>query len=261
MLASLISERYAKALLRAAQAENALDAVGAQARGLELALRAAGGADSFLADPVAMAADKLAVIEGAFEGGMHPLFKAFVKAVLHQKRERFLPRILGNFGTLLDEAEGRVEAKLGTARSLPAEERAMLESALSKRLGRQVTLKPYSDKALLGGAILRIGDTVYDASLRGRLSRLGRLLSEGPPPRAAKAPAAGGAKKKAEGKASSSRKAATKKAAGAKQAQPPKKTVTSIKAKAPSVGEGTHVPINNLGVYTHTQPPGRCFFD
>ncbi|HXC62948.1 MAG TPA: ATP synthase F1 subunit delta [bacterium] len=236
MLASLISERYAKALLRAAQAENALDAVGAQARGLELALRAAGGADRFLADPVAMAADKLAVIEGAFEGGMHPLFKAFVKAVLHQKRERFLPRILGNFGTLLDEAEGRVEAKLGTARSLPAEERAMLESALSKRLGRQVTLKPYSDKALLGGAILRIGDTVYDASLRGRLSRLGRLLAEGPPPRPkrAPAPAAGGAKKKAEGKASSSRKAATKKAAGAKQAQPSKKTVTSIKAKAPA---------------------------
>ena len=97
MLASLISERYAKALLRAAQAENALDAVGVQARGLELALRAAGGAERFLADPVALAADKLAVIEGAFEGGMHPLFKAFLKAVLHQKRERFLPRILGSF--------------------------------------------------------------------------------------------------------------------------------------------------------------------
>jgi F-type H+-transporting ATPase subunit delta len=237
MLASLISERYAKALLRAAQAENALDAVGVQARGLELALRAAGGAERFLADPVAMAADKLAVIEGAFEGGMHPLFKAFLKAVLHQKRERFLPRILGNFGTLLDEAEGRVEAKLGTARNLPAPERAVLEEALSKRLGRQVTLKPYSDKALLGGAVLRIGDTVYDASLRGRLSRLGRLLAEGPPPRPKRTPvssAAGGAKKRAEGKATGSRKTAPKKAAGAKKAQPSKKTVTSIKAKTPA---------------------------
>jgi F-type H+-transporting ATPase subunit delta len=220
MLASLISERYAKALLRAAQAENALDAVGVQARGLELALRAAGGADRFLADPVAMAADKLAVIESAFEGGMHPLFKAFLKAVLHQKRERFLPRILGNFGTLLDEAEGRVEAKLGTARSLPADERAMLEQALSKRLGRDVTLKPYSDKALLGGAVLRIGDTVYDASLRGRLSRLGRLLSQGPPPRALRAKAATvGAKKKAAAK---------------KKAQPAKKKMAPIKAKAPA---------------------------
>jgi len=229
MLASLISERYAKALLRAAQAENALDAVGAQARGLELALRAAGGADRFLADPVAMAADKLAVIEGAFEGGMHPLFKAFVKAVLHQKRERFLPRILGNFGTLLDEAEGRVEAKLGTARSLPAEERAMLESALSKRLGRQVTLKPYSDKALLGGAILRIGDTVYDASLRGRLGRLGRRLVQGPISRPK--PAAAPKKKPAPAKkAAAKKKAAPIKAkAPAKKAASPKKKKTSKK--------------------------------
>jgi len=233
MLASLISERYAKALLRAAQAENALDAVGTQARGLELALRSAGGAERFLADPVAMAADKLAVIEGAFEGGMHPLFKAFLKAVLHQKRERFLPRILGSFGSLLDEAEGRVEAKLGTARNLPAEERAMLESALSKRLGRQVTLKPYSDKALLGGAVLHIGDTVYDASLRGRLSRLGRLLSEGPPPRAARAAKAQpAAKKKAAAKPAAGK--AAKSASGAKQAQSPKKKTAVLKAKAPA---------------------------
>jgi F-type H+-transporting ATPase subunit delta len=228
MLASLISERYAKALLRAAQAENALDAVGAQARGLELALRSAGGADRFLADPVAMAADKLAVIESAFEGGMHPLFKAFLKAVLHQKRERFLPRILGNFGTLLDEAEGRVEARLGTARSLPADERAMLEQALSKRLGREVTLKPYSDKALLGGAVLRIGDTVYDASLRGRLSRLGRLLSEGPPLRAPRT----AAKKKSAAKPRAGKTA--KPAAPAKQAQASKKKTSAIKAKAPA---------------------------
>jgi F-type H+-transporting ATPase subunit delta len=232
MLASLISERYAKALLRAAQAENALDAVGVQARGLELALRSAGGAERFLADPVAMAADKLAVIESAFEGGMHPLFKAFLKAVLHQKRERFLPRILGNFGTLLDEAEGRVEAKLGTARSLPADERAMLEQALSTRLGRQVTLKPYSDKALLGGAVLRIGDTVYDASLRGRLSRLGRLLAQGPPPRVPRAKAApAGAKKKAASKPAAK---AAKAAAGAKTSPVAKKKTAALKAKAPA---------------------------
>jgi len=230
MLASLISERYAKALLRAAQAESALDAVGPQARGLELALRAADGAGRFLSDPVALAADKLNLIEGAFEGGLHPLFKAFLKAVLHQKRERFLPRILANFGALMDEAEGRVEAKLGTARVLPAQERAMLESALSQRLGREVTLKPYSDKALLGGAVLRIGDTVYDASLRGRLSRLGKLLAEGPSQR----PKHAAAKKNASGKPSSSRKAAPKKAAAAKKAQPSKKKTATIKAKAPA---------------------------
>ena len=228
MLASLISERYAKALLRAAQAENALDAVGDQARGLALALGAADGADRFLADPVALATDKLKILEGAFEGGLHPLFKAFLKAVLHQKRERFLPRILVNFGALLDEAEGRVEAKFGTARSLTAPERAMLEGALSTNLGRQVTLKPYSDKSLLGGAVLRIGDTVYDASLRGRLGRLGRRLVQGPiaRPRAA-APAK--TKKAVPAKAPAKKKAPIKAKAPAKKAASPKKKKTSKK--------------------------------
>ena len=230
MLASLISERYAKALLRAAQAENALDAVGDQARGLALALGAADGADRFLADPVAMAADKLNIMEGAFEGGLHPLFKAFLKAVLHQKRERFLPPILVNFGALLDEAEGRVEAKFGTARSLSAPERAMLEGALSTKLGRQVTLKPYSDKSLLGGAVLRIGDTVYDASLRGRLGRLGRRLVQGPIARPK--PAAAPKKKPAARpkKAAAKKKAAPIKAkAPAKKAASPKKKKTTKK--------------------------------
>ncbi len=112
--------------------------------------------------------------------GLHPLFKAFLKAVLHQKRERFLPRILVNFGALLDEAEAAWWAVRHGPQPLPPRSARMLEQALSSKLGRQVTLKPYSDKSLLGGAVLRIGDTVYDASLRGRLGRLGRRLVQGP---------------------------------------------------------------------------------
>ncbi|HXC63645.1 MAG TPA: F0F1 ATP synthase subunit delta, partial [bacterium] len=107
--------------------------------------------------------------------------------------------------------------------------RAMLESALSKRLGRQVTLKPYSDKALLGGAVLRIGDTVYDASLRGRLGRLGRRLVQGPISRPK--PAAAPKKKPAPAKkAAAKKKAAPIKAkAPAKKAASPKKKKTSKK--------------------------------
>jgi len=240
MLSSLIAERYAKALLRAAQADHALAEVGAQAQALSLALADAGSAERFLSDPVAQAADKLKVVESAFEGGLHPLIKAFLEAVLAQKRERLLPGILSAFTAYLDEAEGRVQASFGTARVLPAAERALLEQGLSKRLGRTVTLKPYTDKALLGGAVLRMGDTLYDASLQGRLSKLGRLLAEGPPPRPKRAPsisAGGGAKSKAEGKAAAPRKAAKKAPAGKQAAKPSKKKVTTVKtktAKAPA---------------------------
>jgi F-type H+-transporting ATPase subunit delta len=235
MLSSLIAERYAKALLRAAQAENALADVGLQAAALSQALSAAEASESFLADPVAQASDKLKVVEVAFDGALHPILKAFLEAVLHQKRERFLPGILAAFKAYVDEAQGRVEASFGTARILPAAERQMLEQSLSKRLGREVTLKPYTDKALLGGAVLRMGDTLFDSSLQGRLRKLGQLLAEGPPPRPKRAPsnsAEGGAKSKAEGKAAAPGKAPKKASAGKQAAKPSKSKVTKVKAKA-----------------------------
>lgn len=235
MLSSLIAERYAKALLRAAQAEDALDAVGVQAQALAQALAGAEAAQRFLSDPVALASDKLKVVESAFEGGLHPLVRAFLEAVLQQKRERFLPGILAAFNAYLDEAQGRVKASLGTARVLPAGERQLLEQGLSLRLGRQVSLVPYTDKALLGGAVLRLGDTIYDASLLGRLKKLGQLMAEGPPPRPKRAPsgsARGGAKNKAEGSAAAPRSAKPKRAsAGKKAAKPAKKKMTKVKTK------------------------------
>jgi F-type H+-transporting ATPase subunit delta len=230
MLASLIAERYAKALLRAAQAEKALGDVGAQAQGLSQALQGAEGAQRFLGDPIAEPAAKLAVMVGAFEGGPHAVLRSFLEAVLAQKRERFLPLILAAFLKLRDEAEGRSEASLGTARPLAAGEVKLLETELSKRLGREVTLKPYTEKELLGGAVLRLGDTVYDASLRSRLKRLGQLLSEGPPPRPKRAPStpAKGAAKRKPGAKKSAAKAKPK---AAKPSKPAKKKVTSVKAK------------------------------
>jgi F-type H+-transporting ATPase subunit delta len=197
MLSELIAERYAKALLRAAGAEKALAEVGAQAADLAVGLKHVKGAASFLEDPLSEASAKLAVFEAAFDGGLHPLLRSFLQTVLEHKRERFLPLILARFLQMRDEAEGRVQASLGTARPLAAEERRLLEAELGRRLGRQVILEPYTDKDLLGGAVLRLGDRVYDASLRGRLQRLARLLSEGafPPKRASKGKAAGGGKK------------------------------------------------------------------
>lgn len=236
MLASLIAERYAKALLRAAQAELALDDVGAQAEGLSVALLKAEGAQRFLADPLAQPGAKLAVMTAAFEGGPHAVLKSFLEAVLEHKREKFLPLILAAFAKLKDEAQGRTQAALGTARPLEARQVKLLESSLSQRLGRTVTLKPYTEKELLGGAVLRLGDTVYDASLRSRLQKLGRLLSEGPAPKLKAAAPAKASKKKAVAKKAAAKKpvakkAVPKKAAPAKKAAPVKKAAAKPKAK------------------------------
>jgi F-type H+-transporting ATPase subunit delta len=230
MLSSLIAERYAKALLRAADAEKALAAVGAQAEGLAEALKGADGAERFLVDPLAEPGAKLAVLNAAFGDAPHPVMQSFLRAVLEHKRERFLPLILASFLQMRDAAEGRVNANLGTARPLAPAEVKLLEKELGKRLGREVTLQPYTEKEMLGGAVLRLGDTVYDASLRSRLLRLGRLLTEGPPrpKRAPESPATGAAKSK------SGRSKPTAKAPAAKAAGSAKKKVTQAKPAKPA---------------------------
>lgn len=232
MLASLIAERYAKALLRAAQAEGALAEVATQAELLRQGLAAAEGADEFLGNPVAEPQRKLEALCGVFSGQVHPVVQAFLQAVLEQKRERYLPVILAAFAGMRDAAEGRTRADIGTVRALSASERGLLEETLSKRLGREVLLKPYTDRDLLGGAVLKMGDTVFDGSLRMRLSKLGRLLSEGQPPRPKSAPskpAEGGARSKAGPKKPAPRGVKGKQGVSAR-----KKKVTKVKKKAPA---------------------------
>ncbi|HTB21762.1 MAG TPA: ATP synthase F1 subunit delta [bacterium] len=230
MLASLLAERYSKALLRAARAENALPKVGSQAATLREALAGAADSAAFLGDPLAEPGEKLRVLTSVFKDGGHPLLRGFLTAVLEHKRERFLPAILAAFGGLCDAAEGRLAASLGTARSLPAAERALLEASLSRSLKRTVTLEPYTDKALLGGAVLKLGDTVYDGSLRNGLIRLGRMLNEGPAPRAPKNPKPAQPKAPAKAKAKAKPKKAAK--AAAKPAAAPKKKPASKKKTA-----------------------------
>lgn len=180
MLASLIAERYSKALFRSARAENALPEVGRQAGILRQGLADSAVIASFLGDPLTEPSEKLKVLASVFNGDPHPVVRAFLAAVLENKRERFLPAILDAFAVLLDGAEGRVRATLTTARPLGPKELGLLQDDLSRRLGRTVVLLPFADKSLLGGAVLKVGDTVFDGSVRGGLERLGRRLQEGP---------------------------------------------------------------------------------
>jgi F-type H+-transporting ATPase subunit delta len=237
MLASLIAERYAKALLRAAEAEKALPQVGEQADALRAALASAQGAQSFLGDPIAEPQEKLKVLTELFGAAVHPVFKAFLLAVLEQNREVFLPVILRAFCELRDGVEGRATVHYGTAHTLPAGDRKVLEETLGKRLGRTVILEPYTDPRIIGGAVLKIGDTVYDGSLRSRLDKLGRLLAEGPPPRPSRAssPSAGDA---ASAKTEIRRSPAKAEPAKAKARKSASAKAAPSKARAAASGNG-----------------------
>ena len=96
----------------------------------------------------------------------------FLAVLIDHSRIAMLPEIARQFETELNTRMGRVEAIVTSARELSEGERLALVAQLAKATGRQVSAKYKIDAALIGGATVRVGSTVYDGSVRGQLQKI-----------------------------------------------------------------------------------------
>jgi F-type H+-transporting ATPase subunit delta len=101
----------------------------------------------------------------------------FIAVLIDQSRISILPDIAKQFETELNTRLGRVEAEVTSARPLSDVERHSLVAQVAKTTGRQVSAKYSIDAKLLGGAVVRVGSTVYDGSVRGQLHKIKQELS------------------------------------------------------------------------------------
>lgn len=101
----------------------------------------------------------------------------FLDTLADQGRLLALPFIAEQFEYLRAEHEQRVEVTVTSAYKLTAAQQTKLANALKKRLNREISITTQVDKTLIGGVILRAGDTVIDGSVRGRLNRLSEALT------------------------------------------------------------------------------------
>jgi F-type H+-transporting ATPase subunit delta len=70
------------------------------------------------------------------------------------------------------------DAQVTSSRTLGDDERRTLEAQISKATGKTVRATYTQDKALLGGAVVKVGSTIYDGSVRGRLERMKQQIAE-----------------------------------------------------------------------------------
>jgi len=100
--------------------------------------------------------------------------------LVERRRVALLPRVADAYRRLLYDRRGIVEAEVASAAPLTDGERDALRGHLERLAGRRVELRERLDPSLLGGLVVRIGDRLYDASVRGRLERLRtQLLAAG----------------------------------------------------------------------------------
>jgi F-type H+-transporting ATPase subunit delta len=101
----------------------------------------------------------------------------FLKLTMANGRVFALPSIASQYEAMRAEAEGTIEAELLSAQAVSAEQQRALAESLARKLGREVSLRVVEKPDLIGGAVLRAGDMVIDASVKGRLQKLGASLS------------------------------------------------------------------------------------
>lgn len=101
----------------------------------------------------------------------------FLKLVVANDRIFALPSIATQFEAKRAEAEGTIEAELISAQEVTDAQRTALAQSLARKLGREVSLRVVEEPDLIGGAVLRAGDMVIDASVKGRLQKLAANLA------------------------------------------------------------------------------------
>jgi F-type H+-transporting ATPase subunit delta len=101
----------------------------------------------------------------------------FVAVLIDKRRMKFLAEIVAQFAQELNQRLGFAEAEITTSRELSREERSELEQDLARVTGKKIKARYAQDRAILGGAVARVGSTVYDGSVRGQLERIRQQLT------------------------------------------------------------------------------------
>lgn len=101
----------------------------------------------------------------------------FIAVLIQHDRLNLLDEILGEYRKEINRRLGISEVQVTTARPLEADERQGIEQKVAALTGTQIQATYHEDKSLLGGVVVRVGSTVYDGSVRGRLDRLKEQLA------------------------------------------------------------------------------------
>ncbi|RDI75385.1 ATP synthase F1, delta subunit [Gaiella occulta] len=167
-----VAERlYARALFRAADEKQRVDAVLADLGAFAEAVASSPELAAFLANPQVDRSAKASVL-GELAEGAEELVRNFLRLIAEKGRSGQIPAIHAELQALVDQAQGRVAVELTTAFELSDDEAAAIVKQIENASGRTVEATRKVDPELVGGLILQAGSLRVDASVRGRLERL-----------------------------------------------------------------------------------------
>jgi F-type H+-transporting ATPase subunit delta len=173
-----IAENYAEALFELATRAGDLHGWASLVGGLADAMGADVTLRLFFESPRIAAADKKKVLSDAFKDAPAH-FVRFLQTLVRNRRQMLIPDISAAYMDLVDAVEGRVHAMVRVARDTSDAERETIAAQLSRVFGKEVVPHLSIHPEILGGLVVRVGDTVMDGSVRKRLGTLRAALTAG----------------------------------------------------------------------------------
>ncbi|HWH52823.1 MAG TPA: F0F1 ATP synthase subunit delta [Gemmatimonadales bacterium] len=167
-----IARNYAETLLELARRAGDLRGWGELVEQVSDAVETDRRLRIFLESPRVSGQQKKDVIQKAFGGALPRDFVRFLQALVTHRRQMLIPAIAHEYHDLVDQVEGRVHASVTVARDADEADRNVIATQLSRALGKDVVPHFHVNPAILGGVVVRVGDTVLDGSVRRRLSVL-----------------------------------------------------------------------------------------
>lgn len=174
-----VARRYATALMMDAEHSKSVDTVAGDVEFIATLLRDSRELRRFVASPVVAPEKKAGVFKELLSSRASKQTVTFVSLLIKKKREALLPDIVEQFQALLDEKRGVVNVDVTSAVEFTPEQERVLKTQLEQRTKKTVRVRFSLDTSIKGGLVVKIGDTVLDASIKHQLQQLRERFVEG----------------------------------------------------------------------------------
>lgn len=179
MIAGSLARRYARAIVSLGEDQKNLDKIGADLHAFAQALKVSQELVKILSNPAFPRADRKKIVDAlASRFSVQPVTRTFLYVLLDKERLDQLPAISREIDALLEARAGRIGAEVTSATPLSAQQLAAITATLEKLSGKKVHVEKREDPALIGGVVAKLGDVVYDGSVRTQLRQLRDSLNK-----------------------------------------------------------------------------------
>ncbi|MBI2843020.1 MAG: ATP synthase F1 subunit delta [Armatimonadetes bacterium] len=172
MIDRSIVRRYATALFNAAQAADVVDLVESDLGLIAYTLETVSRLQEAMVSPLIPAKTKREIVTSIFHGKIHEITLFYLYLLIDKDREEVIRQTEEEYIQLANGARGIVVADVTAAVEMTDDEVLRLKARLSEYTGKRVEIKLQVNPSIIGGIIVRIGDTVMDGSVTGHLRRM-----------------------------------------------------------------------------------------